>query len=503
MKSSAVKPEDPTGSFGENFAAGAGKAVYDMGRGAGQMLRTVLPNETADKLGLPTEADVAEARKRDEALMRTGGGIAGNIAGNIAATVAIPGSGTLGGAAATGAALGLLQPTVEGESRTANAVIGGVAGAAGKYAGDKVAGAVSSRLASNAADVAANKTANATKDAALAAGKEAGYVVPPTQANPSWINRILEGFSGKIQTAQVASQKNQGVTNSLAKRAVGIADDSPITTDALNDIRKQAGKAYELIRGAGPIQADAQYVGDLGRILSKFEGASKDFPELARNEIADVIASINKPQFSANSAVDAISILRDKAVKAAAGGDKGSASAYRQASQAMEDAIERKLIETGDKGLLKGFQDARQLIAKTYSIEKALSPTGNVNAQALAKQLEKGKPLSGDLRTIADFAANFKKAAQNVDNLGSVPGVSPLDAAVGALTGGPAGAAWFIGRPATRSVLLSRPYQSAMTNPSYRVSDLLRLTEAGINNPLTLRALPVAAEMGGLSYLKQ
>jgi len=115
------KAPDPTeGMSGfDKFAAGAGKAVYDIGRGAGQML------------GLVSDQDVAESRKRDEALMNTGAGLAGNIAGNVVTalpTAAIPGVNTVLGGAAIGAGMAALQPTLKDESRLQNMALGGVAG---------------------------------------------------------------------------------------------------------------------------------------------------------------------------------------------------------------------------------------------------------------------------------------------------------------------------------------------------------------------------------------
>jgi len=115
------KAPDPTeGMSGfDKFAAGAGKAVYDIGRGAGQML------------GLVSDQDVAEARRRDEALMNTGAGMAGNIAGNVITalpTAAIPGVNTVLGGAAIGAGMGALQPAIADESRLQNMALGGVAG---------------------------------------------------------------------------------------------------------------------------------------------------------------------------------------------------------------------------------------------------------------------------------------------------------------------------------------------------------------------------------------
>jgi hypothetical protein len=82
-------------------------------------------------MGLPTQADIDESRRLDEALMSTGSGIAGNIAGNVAAflpTAAVPGVNTVVGGTALGAGMGLLQPVGTGDSRFANAAFGGITG---------------------------------------------------------------------------------------------------------------------------------------------------------------------------------------------------------------------------------------------------------------------------------------------------------------------------------------------------------------------------------------
>jgi hypothetical protein len=113
------------------FRAGMGKAGVDIARGLGQAARGVLPENLANRIGLPTQADIDESRRLDQALMATGSGMAGNIAGNVAAflpTAAIPGVNTVVGGTALGAGMGLLQPVGTGDSRFGNAVFGGVTG---------------------------------------------------------------------------------------------------------------------------------------------------------------------------------------------------------------------------------------------------------------------------------------------------------------------------------------------------------------------------------------
>lgn len=267
----------------------------------------------------------------------------------------------------------------------------------------------------------AAKPVMSQRDLTLAAGRAAGYVVPPATTNPTVGNKVLESIGGKIATAQDAAIQNQGVTNRLARSSLGLSDDTELSRGALDTLRKQASGAYQEIRNAGQIKADPQFSSDLAAITAKYRGAAKDFPDLAKTDVADIVKSVEKSEFSADSAVDAISILRDKADAAYAAGDKGLGKAYKSVSSALESVIERNLQAQGATDALKRFRDARQLIAKTYSVEKALNEgSGNVNAVKLAQQLARGKPLSGPLKTAASFGEAFPKASREILDSGSV-----------------------------------------------------------------------------------
>jgi hypothetical protein len=125
------KPTDGM-STTELALAGAGKAVADLGRGAGQWL------------GVVSRDDVAESRKRDKALMGTGAGLAGNIAGNVAAvlpTAFIPGANTLAGAGAIGAVTGAMAPSESTGETLKNIGVGGALAPASILAGRGVGAA--------------------------------------------------------------------------------------------------------------------------------------------------------------------------------------------------------------------------------------------------------------------------------------------------------------------------------------------------------------------------
>jgi hypothetical protein len=508
---------DPTGSTAQNIAAGAGKAVADTGRGIAQRSAEMLANAPAslpllqalnlglEKLGLSpsktsaeAKASAAENRRLDAPLMNTGGGMAGNIAGTalmLAPTAAIPGANTIPGAAIAGGVTGLIQPTTNAVETAANTGLGAAGGAIGQAIASKLPGALRSRV-NNAK---AGQAANAQKfQAAQAAAKE-GYVIPPADLEPGALSEAVSAFSGKIKTAQVASQRNQQVTDKLARQAIGLKPGEELTSDTLQAIRnKAATEGYAPIRKAGVVQADKAFFDKLDEIASTQQGASRSFPGLGENGVPDMVAKLKQQAFDAGDAIDATKVLRETADKAYRQGDKTLGKASKQAADAIEDMLDRHLKAAGNEGALKAFRDARTLIAKTYSVQSGLnSQTGNVSAQALAKQLQKGKPLSGDLRTIAQTADAFPKATQALKE--APKALSPLDMVVaggGAVSGNPLMMAW-LGRPLARNALLSAPVQARALQQSSPVP-LTQATQRALENRLMQQLLAPVGVAGGL-----
>jgi len=299
---------------------------------------------------------------------------------------------------------------------------------------------------------------------------EEGYVTTPSVRAEAGSAGLAEGLGGKIKTGQQAIETNQAVTNKLASRAVGLPDDVPVTVDVLQGIRSQAGQAYEAVRGVGQVFTDTAFRRDLSAATARFRSAAKDFPDLAKSEILDIVDGLRVPEFAAGSGIDAIALLRNRADVAFRGGDKSLGNSYRSAANAIEGVMERHLARGGDSTLVDGFRQSRQQIAETYSVQEALQGriTGEVNAANLSAQIKKGKPLTGELRQIADFANTFPSVSRLF--VGKAQAFSPLDLGVaalgstGALAAGTLGAgplaalpilAAGIARPLLRRVALS------------------------------------------------
>lgn len=298
--------------------------------------------------------------------------------------------------------------------------------------------------------------------------RDLGYVIPPTQANPSLTNRVIEGISGKASTAQNASLRNQEITNRLTAKALGLPDDAVITPDVLQNLRQTAGQAYENLGATGVVKTSPKYIQALENIGpykdAKKAIASFDSPEA--QPIINVVESLKTPTFDVSAALSKIKLLRSDADKAFRAGDSSLYKVNKEAAKVLENTVDNYLANSKQTDLLSKFRDARQLIAKTYTVEKALNQTtGTINAKKLAAQLEKGKPLSGELKSVAEFGQTFPKAVQTPEAMGSLPQFSPLDYFAGFIGGGttgPAGATAALARPALRSLALSQPVQNRL-----------------------------------------
>jgi hypothetical protein len=258
-------PTDPTEgmSDGQKFLAGAGKAFVDLGRGAGQLMREVLPEKASNAMGLPTTADIEESRRLDAPLMRTGAGTLGNVTGSVAAalpTVFIPGANTVGGAALLGAAQGALQPVGQNDSRLGNIGAGAAFGAAvpaaikgvqvGKAALiDPITDAGRNRIVAKALRRASSNPEQAAQNLATRTATTPGFNPTAGQladdAGIASLERTARAIQpsefGEIDTAQQAALVNalRGVAGTPEQRAAAVA----ARDSATNALYRQAKNA--------------------------------------------------------------------------------------------------------------------------------------------------------------------------------------------------------------------------------------------------------------------
>ncbi len=467
-----------------DLAAGAGKFFTDIGLGARQVANTVRrggivqemlsdkPEDTA------LEQEAAAKRETDRPLMETGAGKAGFVGASLVSAIpslAIPGANTVAGSAAIGGAYGALQPTTSARERAANTAIGAAASGASQYIGQKISQFVGNRIANKTTAAEASQAQNAVRDTTLRDARRAGYVVPPSTTNPTVTNRLAESVSGKAATQQAAALRNQATTNRLIREDLGLAEGAPLTRESLKTIRERAGNVYRAMKSAGEVAVDSAYLDDLAGLTQSVDEVAKDFPDAnvaAGKEINDLVDTLLRDKFRVSSAVEYTKQLRAAAgANLAYGADptrRALGRAQWEAAGALEDVVVRHLENTGKGHLASRFDQARTLIAKTHTVESALNEsTGNINAMALARELKKGKPLTGGIEMAARFAQAFPRASREVLDSPGVSAVDALVAGAGAATVNPGMLAMPAGRIGARAGILSEPYQNAMTTPSY------------------------------------
>lgn len=326
-----------------------------------------------------------------------------------------------GGAINGAATAGLVNP----EDAKTGALIGGATPLVVQGAG--VVGSMLGRTPKQSVNPTTLETARA--------GMDAGYVVPPNMLKPSFTNQVVESISGKQATQQIASMRNSDVTDGLVRKALGIADDVPLTQSTMENLRKTAGKAYSEVSQLSP-----QAAADLESL------------KIARNESQAWFKAYNR---------------------SASPVDLAKAKELRQVAEQLETALEAHAKSAGAPELIPALRDARKAIAKTYTVGRALNDaTGTVDARVLGRMSEKGMPLSDGLDVAGKFASAFPTITKSPMQVGS-PAAHNLKSIASMAMGGSGLAAFgpmgavvaavpFVAPPVARSIMFNPATQRGL-----------------------------------------
>lgn len=390
------------------------------------------------------------------------------------------------------ATIGALSPG----SAARNAFLSAAGGASGQAmteaTGSPLAGMATSMLVpgamSSLAEARQNalleqQTRNAVRDQTLRAAQKEGLIVTPgsVSANPAKV--LMEHIAGKSGTEQVASVKNQVQIDRLARRALGVAEDTPLTVDTTRDVRRAAFKqGYEPIAAVGKVKTDADFTSALDDILSQHTGAGRSFAQAIPDDVAKVAASYRVADFEAKDALKAIQTLRDKAGGHYRAGNNDLANAERGIAKALEDQIERGLATAGNPAaaeLLDQFRQARRQMAISHTVEDAIHVgAGSVDARKLAKDAQSGKYLSDDLKTVAEFANTFRNVTKFPSGTPGIGGLGygamttggiaiPIGYSLGGPVGGAAATFGSLVAPAMARKYLLSDYMQGKVIPNY------------------------------------
>ena len=311
---------------------------------------------------------------------------------------------------------------------------------------------------------------NMQADEALARAKEAGLAVPTTQTSrPGRINSTLEWYAGKPQTAQVASVKNQPKLQGMVRGDFDLPPTSMLDKPTYDFVRSEAGKAYEAVKGTGESPVSHEYTNTLTSMSEPFEKRARYYPDDPPPPIIKEIDSVFQPTLNADAAIEKIKDLRNEANKVGSGErpDKAYAAQLRELANVVENEVELHLERTGQPPeMIQNYRDARKVIAKAHTAEEHTTPSGEINAVSMARELKKGD-IGENMRTVAHFGADYPRAAQLPTRVGGGPS-SAFEAIGSIMSPKKEVLSAILGRHKLRDVLTSDFWQRHMVkSPTY------------------------------------
>jgi len=282
---------------------------------------------------------------------------------------------------------------------------------------------------------------NAVRDATLTAGAKEGLLVTPGAVSPTGSNILLERMAGKTRLEQLASVRNQATVDRMVRRAVDIPETAPLTSETMEKIRKQEfTKGYEPLASVGKVATDDTYLANLAKIEEKYTGPEASFPGAVPENVSKLVGIYARDSFDAKDAVKITRTLRQQAQSNFKKGENDLALAQRDIVDAIENQLQRSIETSGRSDaaqMLQQFRDSRQRMAISHAIEDAIiEGTGSVDARKLASDLQRGKYMTGELRTAAEFANAFPRVMQPASQIGAPGAGTVLGASLGGLGGG-------------------------------------------------------------------
>jgi hypothetical protein len=382
--------------------------------------------------------------------------------------------------------------------------------------------------------------ARAPKIEAAQAAQRQKIAINPAEANPNVKTKMLVGATGDAVVNEKAAKANMPRWNEIAREDLGLPENTPLDAKAFDKAREAHSGPYQKIQQIGSLTPD---VG----VLDQIEGLKLD-PTLIGN--ADKVAKVNgiiddalnltASGMNGKQAVDNIRQLRNDASRTmrnqnASPIDLDVADAKLNIANALENLIESNIR---DPKALNEFRAARTAMAKTYDWERVTGvTTKQIDPAEVVKLAEKGKPLSGALKDVADIAGNYPEIARLTTNkepllyqrlrrggaggtIGFAVGGGPVGAAIGAgITSLASEAAGNIlarpgmqnrlAIPADRRIPFPQnkapfepiPQSNALTPYDYSQQTFVPPNFVMVNEPVPPRATFVGPETGGPAQL--
>ena len=272
----------------------------------------------------------------------------------------------------------------------------------------------------------------------LEEGQAKGLSVLPTTLDPSFSNKQLESYGGAVASKRQVQQANAEKVPALIREELDLVPDADgrvaeLSPGLLKQLRKDAGEAYNVI---DEIQKKAKTELDQ---LEKARAQIDLEPDPKQREILldqyDQQIASNKAILETQAAADVKKLreLRgesqknfDKYYNSGGKNVEAQTAAYDLKDQAkqLELDIEDAMRKAGFEDAANNLQRAREKIAKTYNVEEAMNfGDFSIDPGTFAKQLDRGVPLSGNLKLLGQFKLAFRDSLADPTKI-PAPGVS-------------------------------------------------------------------------------
>jgi hypothetical protein len=265
-----------------------------------------------------------------------------------------------------------------------------------------VSGMVATRAASGPSTPKSPFIGTEAKKDILKESLAAGYKVEPSLVRERGVISKVESVAGKGSIAQAFSVKNQETTQALAAKAIGLPPKTEITEGVINQVRNKLAAPY--------------------REVEKLRASNTNLPWFPNYHSPDLLRDLKDARQKTSKFWD--SYYRTGDLKFQESAEQMTAKAKQ-----IEADIEMIATASGKPKLVEELRKNRTTLARTYDIEEAIQKgTREISAPKLQRMYQDGRPLSGELKLIAQFEQSYGRDAR----LGArvpPPNVSGADAA--------------------------------------------------------------------------
>lgn len=299
--------------------------------------------------------------------------------------------------------------------------------------------------------------------------------VNPSDVKGAPIGSLIEGGSGSAKLKTRLSQENQPVITSHVREDLGLPPGPKLTVKELEAAQAPHNAKYKAVADTlKTVEPDAAFNRALNDAGSKWKAIiqlpgvaklKKQFSDLGMLEAEQVMKQIAILRESGYNDLTSASIKTTPNRTSL----KARGSAQVDIANAFEELIDRNAIAKGHANLVPELRDARKSLAKISTAKRALV-NDDISATALKKADDRGTPLEGRMKAIADVARAHPDVVKDISKvknkspIGVLDVVAPTSLAVA--TGQPLVAAGILARPAGRSFVASERYQNKLGKPA-------------------------------------